>query len=133
MKRFLLAAAVSVLGLAACEKPIEAPSVAGECYLMAAQKDGSVKFNRIAEGIKDLEHCAVEIEIVRRRFQSLGSTQKEWIGAYSGSFVFVEPEGVLTSTKLDGIRYPALVRYNDSFVMPGAIVERAPAEPPAKK
>jgi hypothetical protein len=132
MKRLLLASAVAILGLAGCEKPIKAPEVAGECYLMAPQKDGSVKFNRIAEGVKDFEHCAVEIEVVRRRFMSLGSTQKEWIGAYQGSFLFVEPEGVLTSTKLDGIRYPALVRYNDSFVMPGAIVER-PAEPPAKK
>jgi hypothetical protein len=133
MKRLLLAAAACVLGLAGCEKPIEAPSVTGECYLMAVQKDGSVKFNRIAEGIKDFEHCAVEIEQVRRRFLSLGSTQKEWIGAFQGSFLFVEPEGVLTSTKFDGIRYPALVRYNDSFVMPGAIVERPPAETPAKK
>ena len=132
MKRLFLASAVAALGLAACEKAIKPPEVAGECYLMAAQKDGSVKFNRIAEGVKDLEHCAVEIEVVRRRFMSLGSTQKEWIGAYQGSFVFVEPEGVLTSTKLDGIRYPALVRYNDSFVMPGAIVER-PSEPAAKK
>ena len=132
MQRLLLASAVAVLGLAGCEKAIKAPEVAGECYLMAPQKDGSVKFNRIAEGVKDLEHCAVEIEVVRRRFMSLGSTQKEWIGAFQGSFVFVEPEGVLTSTKLDGIRYPALVRYNDSFVMPGAIVEH-PAEAPAKK
>jgi hypothetical protein len=133
MKHLLLALGAAALGLGGCQKAIEAPSLAGECYLMAEQKDGSVKFNRIAEGIKDFEHCAVEIEQVRRRFLSLGSTQKEWIGAYQGSFVFVEPEGVLTSTKLDGIRYPALVRYNDSFVMPGAIVERAPPEAPAKK
>lgn len=132
MKRLLLAAGVAILGLAGCEKAIEAPSAAGECYLLAAQKDGTVKFNRIAEGVNDLEHCAVEIELVRRRFLSMGSNQKEWIGAYKGSFVFVEPEGVLTSTKLDGIRYPALVRYNDSFVMPGAIVER-PAEAPTNK
>jgi hypothetical protein len=133
MKAVLLAAGLAVLGLTACEKPIEAPSAAGECYLMATLKDGTTKFNRIAENVKDLEHCAVEIEIVRRRFQAMGSPQQEWIGAYQGSFVFVEPEGVLTSTKLDGIRYPALVRYNNSFVMPGAIVERPPAEAPAKK
>jgi hypothetical protein len=133
MKRLLLVAGLAVLGLAGCEKPIEAPSAAGECYLMAEQKDGTVKFNRIAEGIKDLEHCAVEIEVVRRRFLGLGSDQQEWIGAYQGSFVFVTREGVLTSTKFDGIRYPALVRYNDSFVMPGAIVERPAAEAPPTK
>lgn len=138
MKSLYLAAGVAVLALAACSKTPQAPDVAGECYLMATNKDGTVKFNRIAENIQDLEHCAAQIEIVRRRFRSLGSSRDEYIGAFQGSFIFVQPEGIFTSTKLDGIRYPALVRFQGELVMPGAIVEpkEAPEEPapgPAKK
>jgi hypothetical protein len=119
----LAAAAVAVLALTACAKTVEAPSQAGLCYLMSPQKDGTVKFNSIAHDIKDLEHCALELELARRRLKGLGSTRDEWIGAYQGSFIFVEREGIFTSTKLDGIRYPALVRFQNELVMPGAIVD----------
>lgn len=123
MKRLLLVAGAAILALTGCSKTVEAPSQIGFCYLMSPQKDGTVKFNPIAHDIKDLEHCALQLELARRRMKGLGSTKDEWIGAYQGSFIFVEREGIFTSTKLDGIRYPALVRFQNELVMPGAIVD----------
>jgi hypothetical protein len=131
MKRLApLIAALALLGPAACQKTLQAPDQAGVCFMVSPQKDGSVKFNNIATGIKDLEHCAAQLEIVRLRFQRLGSNQDEMVGAYQGSFLFLRREGIFTSTKIDGIQYPALVRLHGELVVPNAIVEGPPAPPP---
>ena len=123
MKRLIAAAGAAILALGGCSKAVEAPTDPGACFLMSPQKDGSTKFNKIADGIKDIEHCALQIELVRRNFRRLGSMQEEYIGGFQGSFVFVERQGISTSTKLDGIRYPMLVRFQNELVAPGAIVE----------
>ncbi|MDB5452393.1 MAG: hypothetical protein JWO33_971 [Caulobacteraceae bacterium] len=137
MKRLIAAAGVAILALSGCSKAVEAPSDPGACFLMATQKDGSTKFNKIADGIKDIEHCALQIELVRRNFRRLGSMQEDYTGAFQGSFVFIQRDGIFTSTKLDGIHYPLLVRFQNELVMPGAIVEGAAppgtnALPPSK-
>ena len=132
MKRVLLAASLALLGLTACEKPIEAPFERGVCFQMIERKDAPPKFNRIATDIKDIEHCAVELEIVRLRFLRLGSNQREIAGAFQGSFLWLQREGIFVSSRYDGVRYLALVRVGDKLVMPGAIVESAPVGPPLK-
>jgi hypothetical protein len=123
MKRLILTAGAALLALGGCSKSVEAPSEAGVCYNYVTPKTGPAKFNKLADNIKDIEHCALQLELVRRNFRALGSVQDEYIGAFQGSFVFIEKDGIFTSQKFDGIRYPLLVRFQGSLVAPSAIVE----------
>ena len=75
MKRAILAATAILVALGGCSRAVEAPTDMGACFLMATQKDGSTKFNKVADKIGDIEHCALQIELVRRDFQRLGSMQ----------------------------------------------------------
>src|SRR5262245_49577106 len=133
MKRIPLAAAaaatMALLALGACSNSPAAPSETGVCWLLATPKQGPSKFNKIAENIADMEHCAAQIELVRRNFRSLGSTRQEYIGAYQGNYLFSETDGIYTGAKLDGIRYPFLVRSGNQLIAPGAIVEGTSAPP----
>jgi hypothetical protein len=122
MKPTILAAAAVVLALSACSKSLEAPSDTGVCYLLATPKNGPPKFNKIAE-VADVEHCAAQVDLVRKSFRGLGSLQQEYTGAFQGSFVFVDKDGATTATKYAGVRYPLLTNFHGELVAPGAIVE----------
>ncbi|CAN5209226.1 hypothetical protein BH11PSE2_BH11PSE2_07120 [soil metagenome] len=130
MKWLAIAAAVAVLGLTACEKSVEAPADRGVCFMVALQKDGTAKFNPIAQNVKDIEHCGAELEKVRINFARLGSAKEEYIGAYQTYFVIVRKEGIFTASKLGGQQYLAMVRFHGELVAPGAIVEGKPATAP---
>jgi hypothetical protein len=111
-----------VLGLAACEKTLEAPATRGVCYAMAVAPSGAVKFNALARNQPDLEHCAAELDIMRLRFLGLGSNAKHVTGAYQSQFLFVGPEGVYTSATYKGFRYLMLVHSGDGrLVTPGSM------------
>ena len=65
---------------------------------------------------------------MRIKFLRMGGTQQEIYGAYQANFLFLEPQGVLTSTSLEGPRYVALVRTGDGrLAIPGAMPQ-APAQ-----
>jgi len=118
----LLAALGLLLGLAACEKTLEAPATPGVCYAMAVAPGGAVKFNALARNQPDLEHCAAELDIMRLRFLGLGSNAKHVTGAYQSQFLFVGPEGVYTSATYKGFRYLMLVHSGDGrLVTPGSM------------
>lgn len=133
MKRLIVAAAsLALVTLTGCEKQVIAPADRGVCYMIGILDDGEIKFNKIKENVADLEHCALELELVRLRFLRLGSNQTEITGAYQGQFLFLQNAGIYTSPKYKGVRYLALVRYKGELVMPGAIVEGQPVPAPAK-
>jgi hypothetical protein len=111
-----------VLGLAGCEKTLEAPGTPRVCYAMAVASGGAVKFNALARNQPDLEHCAAELDIMRLRFLGLGSNAKHVTGAYQSQFLFVGPEGVYTSATFKGFRYLMLVHSGDGrLVTPGSM------------
>ena len=115
----------AALGLGACAKQLEAPVDRGVCWHLARAPDGSVKFNRLAEGQPDLEHCAAQLEMMRLRFRTLGSTQTQVTGAYQGQFLFIQPEGVFTAQSYGGYHYPFMVRTGDGrLAVPGAMPEQ---------
>jgi hypothetical protein len=125
MRALVVAAGLAALGLTSCEKQIEAPTDRGACWAMAALPGGQVKFNKVADGQADLEHCAAQLEMMRLRFKALGSNQSEMTGAYQGQFVFLQPEGVFTAATLDGYRYPFMVRTGDGrLAVPGAMPQQ---------
>ena len=52
----------------------------------------------------------------------LRGTQQDIYGAYQANFLFLEAQGVSTSTSLEGPRYVALVRTGDGrLAIPGAM------------
>ena len=130
MPRASLTAALTVLaaaGLAACEQRTEPPGTAGVCYHVVPQKDGKLKFNKLVNA-PNLETCAANLEAMRLKFLRLGGNQQDIYGAYQANFLFLQKEGVLTSTSLEGPRYVALVRTGDGrLAIPGAMPS-APAQ-----
>jgi len=122
-----LAAGVLSTGLAGCEHRTEPPGDPGVCYHVVPQKDGKLKFNKLVNA-PNLETCAANLEAMRVKFLTMGGSQQNIYGAYQANFLFLQSEGVLTSTSLEGPRYVALVRTGDGrLAIPGAMPQ-APAQ-----
>ena len=114
----------AALALSACAKKTVPPGDAGVCYHVVPQKDGSLKYNKLVT-TESLEKCAANLEAMRVRFLRMGGTRQEIYGAYQANFLFLQKEGVLTSTSLEGPRYVALVRTGDGrLAIPGAMPQQ---------
>jgi hypothetical protein len=120
--RLLAPLLAAVATLSACEKQIEAPFARGVCFHAVKQKDGKIQFFKVSDNQPNIEHCAAALEGMRERFLSLGGSNHELTGAYQGSWLFLNAQGIFISQKLDGIRYLALVRTGDGMLaQPGAV------------
>ncbi|MGZ3404710.1 MAG: hypothetical protein ACXU8P_14400 [Phenylobacterium sp.] len=123
MKRLFTLVAVAALSVAltACEARTEPPGDAGVCYNVVPQKDGKLKYFKLVNA-PNLETCAANLEAMRIKFLRMGGSQQNIYGAYQANFLFLEAEGVQTSTSLEGPRYTALVRTGDGrLAVPGAM------------
>jgi hypothetical protein len=123
MQRFLLltAAVASAGALSACSQRTEPPGDPGICYHVVPQKDGKLKYFKLVNAA-NLETCASNLEAMRLKFLRMGGSQQDIYGAYQANFLFLQQEGVLTSTSLEGPRYVALVRTGDGrLAIPGAM------------
>jgi hypothetical protein len=118
----LLAVLAAAATLAACaDNGPEAPADRGVCYHAIPQKGGEIKFNKLAENIDSIEKCASELEGMRLRFLRMGG-REEIMGAYQGSYLFLQREGIFRSQTLNGNRYVMLVRTGDGrLAIPGAM------------
>jgi hypothetical protein len=118
----LIATAIAAAaGLSGCQKETEPPGDVGVCYHVVPQKGGSLKYNKLVN-TPNLESCASNLEAMRIKFLMMGGSQQEIYGAYQANFLFLQKEGVLTSTTLEGPRYVALVRTGDGrLAIPGAM------------
>jgi hypothetical protein len=123
MQRLILLAAILAAGAAvsACEQRTEPPGDAGICYHVVPQKDGKLKYFKLVNA-PNLETCAANLEAMRIKFLRMGGSQQDIYGAYQSNFLFLQQEGVFTSTSLEGPRYIALVRTGDGrLAVPGAM------------
>ena len=118
----VLAVLASAATLAACaDKGPEAPADRGVCYHAIPQKGGELKFNKLAENVDSIEKCASELEGMRLRFLRMGG-HEEIMGAYQGSYLFLQREGIFRAETLNGNRYVMLVRTGDGrLAIPGAM------------
>ncbi len=111
-----------ILVLAACAPTVKAPTDTGVCYSLGSVVDGKGKFNVLATGVPDMEHCAAQLEAMRIRFLQLGGSNTDIVGAYQGNFLFLQREGVFTSERYEGARFPFLVRTGDGrLAVPGSV------------
>jgi hypothetical protein len=116
---------VAFASLGGCQKQIEAPEDRGVCWQMVEPPKAPPKFNQLATGVPDLEHCAAELEKMRVSFQSLGVPQGDITGAYQGQFLFLNRYGVFTAQALNGYQYPFMVRTGDGrLAVPGAMPQQ---------
>lgn len=134
-KRLLAAAAVIAMaaGLSACKKEIEAPYDTGICWHAIPMTDGTIKFNKLATNIPNMETCAATLEGMRLRFarMTMASSSREMMGAYQGNFLFLDARGVSVAADMKKARYLALVRTGDGrLAIPGAIKRQMEATAP---
>lgn len=109
------------LALGACAERTRPPGDAGICYHVVLQKDQTLKYNKLVQ-TDTLEKCAANLEAMRIRFLTMGGSNQELYGAYQSNFLFLQKEGIFTSTTLEGPRYVALVRTGDGrLAIPGAM------------
>ncbi|KQV57448.1 MULTISPECIES: hypothetical protein [unclassified Caulobacter] len=132
MKKTVLAVAALIasgLALTACEKQIKPPFETGVCFHVVTNKDGSLRYNPVARNVPQMEECAATLEGMRIRFVRMGqSNNRGMVGAYQGSFIFIEKEGIYLGQTYDGPRFMSLVRTGDGrLAVPGAI-RRVPAQ-----
>lgn len=120
--RFLSVAAILAgATLSACSQRTEPPGDPGVCYHVVPQKGGKLKYFKLVN-TPNLETCAANLEAMRLKFLRMGGSQQDIYGAYQANFLFLQNEGVLTSTSLEGPRYVALVRTGDGrLAIPGAM------------
>ena len=115
----------AALALGACAPPsIKAPTDRKVCYHMQRLKEGGARFNKVAENVPDLEHCAGALEVMRLQFLRLGGSRSELTGSYQGQFLFLKGPGIFTATSLTAPQYPVLVRVGNQLVAPAAIPTR---------
>jgi hypothetical protein len=116
----LLAACV----VSGCAKRTEPLGTAGVCYHVVADRTGKLKYNKVVMA-PNLETCAANLEAMRLKFLSMGGSTDELLGAYQANFIFVQREGIFSSTSLEGPRYLALVRTGDGrLAIPGAMPQQ---------
>ena len=126
MQRLAFSAALLVASatISACSARTEPPGDPGICYHVVPQKDGKLKYFKLVNAA-NLETCAANLEAMRVKFLRMGGTQQNIYGAYQTNFLFLEQEGVFTSTSLEGGRYLALVRTGDGrLAIPGAMPQQ---------
>jgi hypothetical protein len=117
-------ALVAAATLCACAKRTEPLGTPGVCYEVAVLKDGTLKYNKVV-ATPNLETCAANLEALRLKFLRLGGSNDEILGAYQANFIFLQREGIFTSTTLEGPRYLALVRTGDGrLAIPGAMPQQ---------
>ena len=114
-------AMIAAVSLCACSQRTEPPGAPGVCYNVVPQKGGKLKYFKLVNATS-LESCAANLEAMGVKFLRMGGTHQEIYGAYQANFLFLQAEGVLTSTSLEGPRYVALVRTGDGrLAIPGAM------------
>lgn len=117
----LILALISSAALAACAQRTEPPGDVGICYHVTAGKDGQLNYHKLVKA-PNLETCAANLEAMRIKFLTMGGSSQELLGAYQANYLFLQREGVFSSTTLEGPRYLALVRTGDGrLAIPGAM------------
>src|SRR6185503_15671047 len=124
MPRTPLIVFAAALALCACATRTTPPGTAGVCYHVVFEKNGTLKYNKLVNA-PNLETCAANLEAMRLKFLGMGGSATELLGAYQANFIFVQREGIFTSTSLEGPRYVALVRTGDGrLAIPGAMPQQ---------
>ena len=123
----IVIAIAAAAALSACSHRTEPPGDVGVCYNVVPQKGGKLKYFKLVNTDK-LETCAANLEAMRVKFLRMGGTQQDIYGAFQSYFLFLQEDGVFTSTSLEGPRYLARVRTGDGRLAIPAAMPSAPTQ-----
>lgn len=96
----VVGATALLLLLSGCDTSPTAPDVPQACFRMDAAGRPHARFTLVQAGVRNLESCAALLEAV-----SLRERRAELTGAYQSQFIFITPDMVQSSLRLDGARY----------------------------
>jgi hypothetical protein len=117
-----MALGLAGLAVAGCNKSLNAPDVKNACYHVAPQKDGTIKFFKVADNDKSMYYCATQLDGIRYQFKALGSNRDSITGLYNGTYLFIDSRGVATAPDYEAGRFFAINRdENGNLVVPGGI------------
>jgi len=88
-----------LLLLAGCQKPMEAPTTAGVCWRLAPAMNGAQDFRPFANGVENLENCAVQLEGL---YLAHGQPM---VGAFQGRFIYVTDQDITSAADGRSQRY----------------------------
>ena len=92
--------ALTLLAMWACDSSPEAPTDVGVCWRMSTGADAKPAFTIVSNSARNLETCGAHLEAV-----ALRENKTDLVGAYQGQYIFITPEMVQSSGRLDGARY----------------------------
>lgn len=125
----VMALTASAMALAACQKQIKAPDTPGVCYQAVPRVNGTITFNPLSAHEDTMEACAGALEGMRLRFLGIGGSVHSIMGAYNGSYLFLDPSGVYELQSYTGMRFPFLVHTDDGrLAAPGAVQPSPPQQ-----
>lgn len=85
--------------LAACQKPMEAPVTAGVCWRLAPAMNGDQDFRPFADGVENLENCAVKLEGLYL------AHRQPMVGAFQGRIIYVTDQDITAAADGRSQRY----------------------------
>lgn len=89
----------ALLALAGCQKPVEAPRMAGVCWRLGDGMNGRKDFKPFATDIETLEDCAARLEGAHL----INGTPM--VGGFQGRIIYVTDEEVSVAANSKSTRY----------------------------
>ena len=91
--------ALTLLALAGCQKPVEAPRTAGVCWRLGEGMNGRKDFRAFATGIETLEDCAARLEGAHL------ANRTPMVGGFQGRIIYVTDDEVSVAANSKSARY----------------------------
>lgn len=99
MMRGALIAAVGLLVLTACEKPLKPPLHTGVCWRLAPAMNGGQDFKPMSNSVPNLQACAIQLEGLHLKHQV------PMTGAYQGQIIYVTDAEIVAAASSKARRY----------------------------
>lgn len=99
MRVIWIVAGVGLIGLTACQKPMQAPGNPGVCWRLAEASNGKPDFKPFAYNVETLEDCAARLEGAHL------VNKAPMVGAYQGRIIYVTDEDVTVAADGRSQRY----------------------------
>ncbi|MES2340816.1 MAG: hypothetical protein V4597_04005 [Pseudomonadota bacterium] len=90
----------ALLALAACDRPLRAPTHTGVCWRLAEGMNGAQDFKPMTNSVESLQACAVQLEGLRLKHKV------PMTGAYQGQIIFVTDREIAAAASTKVRRYP---------------------------
>lgn len=99
MRIVWIIAGVGLIGLAGCQRPLQAPGNPGVCWRLAEAANGKPDFKAFAYNVENLENCAAQLEGAHL------ANKAPMVGAFQGRIIYVTNQDVTVAADGRSQRY----------------------------